>query len=72
MNTASDMQSDRLIPLPEVERMVGLKKTAIYDRINNGTFPRPTKIGSASRWSEQAIQQVIRQMIAANDGVLPA
>jgi prophage regulatory protein len=72
MNTASDMQSDRLIPLTEVEMMVGLKKTAIYERINKGTFPGPVKMGSASRWSFLAVQQVIRQMIAANDGVLPA
>lgn len=40
-----------LIPLKEVERTVGLKKSYIYDHISKGEFPKPRKIGGkSSRW----------------------
>ncbi|WP_206860777.1 helix-turn-helix transcriptional regulator [Lysobacter changpingensis] len=32
--------TDVLLRLPEVMRRVGLKKTAIYERINAGKFPK--------------------------------
>ena len=39
-----------LIPIREVIQSVGLKKSAIYDRCKRGEFPRPRKLGAASRW----------------------
>ena len=41
----------KLIPLPVVCDMTGLQKSAIYERISNGTFPGPVKISRASRWA---------------------
>ena len=52
--------SDRLIPLREVRRLVGLGKTMIYRKIREGTFPRPYKISPfASRWSETEVSDWI-------------
>lgn len=69
MNTEiAETVADRLLPLTEVEQRVGLKKSSIYARIDEKTFPKAIKIGSASRWSEQAIQHWIQQQVAANDG----
>lgn len=51
---------DRLIKLPEVAQRVGLGKTAIYEKINEGSFPAPYKLSQyASRWSEQEIERWI-------------
>lgn len=42
---------------------VGLKKTAIYERIKDGDFPKPVKLGRASGWVEDEIQAWINQNI---------
>lgn len=34
----------RVLPLREVESMVGLRKTAIYNAIKHDGFPRPIKL----------------------------
>lgn len=50
--------SDPLLRRPDVERQVGLKKTAIYDRIKEGTFPRPVKLGRrAVAWRASEIEK---------------
>ncbi len=61
MNAASNFESaaDHLIVLKEVERRVGLKKSAIYARISKGTFPASVgyRDARAKRWSAAAIEQ---------------
>ncbi|OJX78543.1 AlpA family transcriptional regulator [Magnetospirillum sp. 64-120] len=47
--------SDRFIKIEDVETMVSLKKSAIYDWIKAGSFPRQYKLGKASRWKESEI-----------------
>lgn len=40
-----------------VEVVVGLKRSAIYDRIKNDKFPAPVKLGArCSRWSSDSIR----------------
>jgi prophage regulatory protein len=51
----TDGQTIRLISLPEVMRLTGCGRTSIYDGIGNGTFPKHTKCGTASRWVESEI-----------------
>jgi prophage regulatory protein len=41
MNTAT-----RFLRLPDVITLVGMKRTAIYDRIKADTFPAPVQIGA--------------------------
>jgi len=40
------MTQTTLMRLPQVEKAVGLKKSAIYLRIKEGTFPRPVSLGA--------------------------
>lgn len=47
---------DRFIRLQDVENAIGLKRSQIYKMVNDQTFPRPLKIGSASRWSLSAVK----------------
>lgn len=52
MNSPSSL---RLLRITAVIERAGLKRTAIYGRIKSGDFPKPIKIGSASRWIEHEI-----------------
>lgn len=45
----------RLIPIQTVQEQIGLKKSSIYKRIQQGTFPPPLKIGRASRWASDEV-----------------
>ncbi|MDD3020397.1 MAG: AlpA family transcriptional regulator [Alphaproteobacteria bacterium] len=54
----------KLIRLEEVSNLTGLKKSALYRRISENTFPSPIKLGSkASRWSLVEIQQWIEKAV---------
>lgn len=55
---------ERLITLNEVEYLTGFKSSFIYQLIKLGRFPRPVKIGNASRWRESEVQQWIQEQIA--------
>lgn len=56
-------QPERLLPLPEVESRSGFKSSFIYQLIKEGKFPKPVKIGAASRWRESEVQQWIHAQI---------
>ena len=43
---------------------VGLQKSAIYDRIKRGKFPKQLRIDGASVWLESDIETWIAQVIA--------
>lgn len=55
--------TERLLPLPEVESRSGFKSSFIYQLIKEGKFPKPVKIGAASRWRESEVQQWIQDQI---------
>lgn len=51
---------DRLLRLPEVERLTGLRRSAIYEQMKKGIFPRSVKAGRrAATWSESSVQSWI-------------
>lgn len=55
---------DRLLRLPEVQRLTGLGRSAIYQQMKEGVFPHSVKVGPrAATWSEAAIQVWIRQRL---------
>jgi prophage regulatory protein len=46
----------RFLRLPAVIDLVGIKRTAIYDRIQKGTFPAPVQLGPrAVGWDEDEL-----------------
>ena len=56
----------KLISLKEVSDLVGLKKSAIYERVSFGEFPKPVKLSQrCSRWSLVEVQKWIRQELDA-------
>ena len=53
--------------LPHVKTQTGLSRSAIYQRIAEGTFPKQINLGSrAVGWLEEDIQNWIKQRIAAS------
>ena len=63
-NVGSLAFPDRLIKLPDVERLTGLRRSAIYERIQKGVFPRSVKVGKRSAtWSEAAVQAWIADRV---------
>lgn len=50
----------KIIRLPAVIERVGLQRTAIYERIAEGTFPKPVPLGGhAVGWVEAEVQEWI-------------
>jgi prophage regulatory protein len=48
---------DRLIPIKEVSSLVGLKSSAIYNRVAAGLMPAPVRLSSrCSRWKISSIR----------------
>ncbi|URI11424.1 AlpA family transcriptional regulator [Aquincola tertiaricarbonis] len=57
---------DRLIRLPEVERVTGCKKSTIYLLMKRGEFPRCVQITPRMvAWPESAVLQFVQDRIAA-------
>ena len=55
-----------MLTLAEVERLVGLKKSSIYNRIGEGRFPRPVPLGRVlRRWARHEIDGWIADRIDA-------
>jgi prophage regulatory protein len=59
----------RILRLPEVQAKTGLKHSAIYERINDGTFPKPVPLGTKARgFIESEVDDWIRKRLAERDG----
>lgn len=58
---------ERLIRRPEVERRVGLKRSALYDWMAKGKFPKPVHIGGAVAWRESDVDKWIQAQVEASE-----
>jgi len=55
----------RFLRLPEIKHRTGLSKSAIYDRIANGTFPSSVPLdGHSVGWVEEEVNQWAYDRIA--------
>ena len=66
------MATETLIGRQEVEQMVGLSRSTIYDKMRAGTFPLPLKIGAkAVRWRMSEIEEWVNshERATGNKGV---
>jgi prophage regulatory protein len=58
------MVQERLLRLPAVESLTGLKRAHLYGLARRGQFPRPLKIGArASAWQASEVQTWIADRI---------
>lgn len=58
------METERLLRLPDVEAISGLKRATIYREAQRGNFPKPLKLTArASAWQESEVRQWIARRI---------
>ena len=63
------MSLPALLRRPEVERLTGLSRARIYEKMATGEFPKPVKTGPrAVAWLETEIADWQNQRIAERDG----
>ena len=64
-------QLKRFLRLKAVEEITGLKKSAIYERISRGKFPKPIPLGDSPNspvaWSEEEIANWQAQRLSKRD-----
>ena len=49
----------RLLRLGQVQELTGMSRSWLYAEIAKGRFPRPVKLGAASVWDSEAIEDWI-------------
>ena len=60
----------KFIRLPEVISRTGYKRTSIYEKISEGTFPAPINLGPrAVAWVSEEIDKWMDARIAERDAV---
>jgi prophage regulatory protein len=60
---SSPLAPGRLLRLPEVMARVGLRRSAIYQRMSDGRFPRSRSLGpKCTVWVESEIDAWIRDI----------
>ena len=58
----------KILRRPAVQDRTGLKRSALYDHMAAGTFPRPVSLGpQAVGWPEHEVDAWIRGRIAKRD-----
>ena len=56
-NPTTHAPAESLLRLPQVEAVVGLKKSKIYSLLQAGQFPAPVRLGPRSvRWKGSAVR----------------
>ena len=57
----------RLLRLPAVMELVGLRRSAIYLRCADGRFPQPRHVGRAAVWVSSEIDDWVRRVCESGE-----
>lgn len=60
----------RLLRFPAMQKRVGMGRTAVYELIKAGKFPRPVKVGGASAWIDVEITRWIEELAAEREKLI--
>lgn len=67
VQTVNALGEAKLIRSPAVLERVSMGRTAVYELIKAGKFPRPVKVGAASAWIDIEITRWIQELAAKRD-----
>jgi prophage regulatory protein len=71
--TVAAPKLERFLRRPEVERVTGLGRSTIYDKMASGEFPKPVPLsGGAVGWIESEIADWQAQRIAEREKIASA
>jgi len=66
--TSNTETTDRFLRLKEVETIIGLKRSWIYDAMDRGDFPRQVKIGRrAVGWRQTDVDAWLHERVVESD-----
>lgn len=69
LQPAVNVKKDRLLRLPQVESIVGIRKSTIYVLMKQGNFPQPVHVTPRhSAWPESAVYQWVQDQINKAQG----
>ncbi len=54
---------------PLCQKLGGVSTTTVWRRVNDGTLPKPTKIGGLTVWDEGEVDERIEAMLAKRDEI---
>ena len=61
---------EEFLRLKQVKSLIGLCRSSIYNKINEGTFPRPVRLGPQSvAWLQSEVQFWMSERIADRDQI---
>jgi predicted DNA-binding transcriptional regulator AlpA len=61
--TSSNSLPEKLLPIAKVKEQVGFGSSYLYELIQQDKFPKPVKVGNASRWRQSEVQAWIAEQI---------
>jgi predicted DNA-binding transcriptional regulator AlpA len=64
----SSLQPDRLISGPEADSICGVSRSRRYELIRENKFPKPVKLGWATRFSFLECVSWVHERLAERDG----
>jgi predicted DNA-binding transcriptional regulator AlpA len=53
----------RLLRLPQVQELFPVSQATIYNKIKDGTFPAPHKIGRSSFWKLTEVEDFLKDAL---------
>lgn len=60
---------DKTLRRPQVEELVGLSRSTLYEMMSRGEFPRPLRIGKrAVAWKQSTVIEWLSQRPRAGNG----
>ena len=58
---------DTYLTINQLAELLGIGRSSIYRRIEDGTLPKPIKLGKLSRFSENAVVAALRELGNTSD-----
>lgn len=66
MNTSTTLETE-LMTLPDAARLLAISTRTLWRLINRGEFPRPLKIGTASRVAREDVSAYKLRLMQARE-----
>lgn len=63
MTQANEQIEYGFMRLPDVLGIFGVSKTAFYDGIKEGIFPKPLKLGRCSVWDKKEVRSAYQRIV---------
>jgi len=64
MTIHSDLLNDQFVTMAFITKLTGLTDKWFYKLIQDGTFPKPIKLGRSSRWLQSEVEAWLQGRIA--------